>query len=148
MTELARANGRDTDPLIRDELMRLHSLGEVARYLGLRLKSGESIPGAGNISKLLMSEIVTRSRELGFRIAGTSGMLHGYDDADRATVAEMTGRPQLHVITETGLFAHAVPIFGGTDEIQRNILGERVLGLPKEPHDAAGLPWRELPRNQ
>ena len=55
--------------------------------------------------------------------------------------------PKAAYVTEMALFAQAPPIYGGTDQIQRNIVGERVLGLPKEPSDERTKPWSELPRN-
>ncbi len=149
--ELAKQNGKIHDPNIRQALMRLHTLGEIGRYTTLRLKAekaaGRDIPGAGNIGKLSMSEIVRQSRDLGLAITGGYGMLHAYDSTQRRALDEATGQPMLGFITEMALFAQAPPIYGGTDQVQRNIIGERVLGLPKEPSNERITPWSELPKN-
>jgi len=50
-------------------------------------------------------------------------------------------------ITELALFAQGPPIYGGTDQVQRNILGERALGLPKEPNNDRTMTWAQLPKN-
>ena len=131
--------------------MRLYTLGELGRYNGLRLKaikeSGGDIPGMANLSKLAMSEMMRLTRDLGLRIVGPAGMLHAYDTESRAKLDEATGNPFLGMVTEMALFAQAPPIYGGTDQVQRNIIGERVLGLPKEPNDDRTRPFSELPKN-
>ena len=150
-TEMAKRNGRITDASIRQKLMKLHTLGEIGRYTTLRQKAlraqGKDIPGAGNIAKLSMSEIVRQSRDLGLEIAGAAGTLHAYEGEGRKALDEATGNPFLGVLTEMALFAQGPPIYGGTDQVQRNILGERVLGLPKEPNNDRVLSWSELPKN-
>jgi alkylation response protein AidB-like acyl-CoA dehydrogenase len=150
-TELARHNGRSQHPVIRQKLVQLHVLSEIGRYTTLRLKAekaaGRDIPGAANIGKLSMSEIVRRSRDLALEIAGPAGTLHAYDAAGRAALDAATGNPLLGHLTEMALFAQAPPIYGGTDQVQKNILGERVLGLPKEPSNERTTPWSDLPRN-
>jgi alkylation response protein AidB-like acyl-CoA dehydrogenase len=148
---LARRNGKHTEPGIRQGLARLYTWGELGRMNGLRLKAakeaGGDIPGMPNISKLSMSHIMRLSRDLGLAIAGASGMLHAYDSEGRAAVARATDEPSLPIVTEMALLAQAPPIYGGTDQIQRNIIGERVLGLPKEPNSDRTTPFSELPKN-
>jgi alkylation response protein AidB-like acyl-CoA dehydrogenase len=151
LVDLARRNGRNADAAVRQGLARLYTWGELGRMNGLRLKAakeaGGDIPGMPNISKLSMSHIMRLSRDLGLAIAGASGMLHSYDAAGRSVVVRATGEPGLPIVTELALLAQAPPIYGGTDQIQRNIIGERVLGLPKEPNHDRTTPFSELPKN-
>ena len=121
-------------------------IGELLRLKGEK-QAGRDIPGAPNIAKLSMSEIMRQSRDLGLRLAGPGGTLHAYNSADRKKLDEATGRPVLAYVTEMALFAQGPPIYGGTDQVQRNIIGERALGLPKEPNDDRVKTWAELPKN-
>ncbi|MGH9081668.1 MAG: acyl-CoA dehydrogenase family protein [Acidimicrobiales bacterium] len=148
---LARGNGRSADATVRQDLVRLYTLEELGRYNTERLKAsraaGQDILGMANFSKLSMSAIVRLQRDLGLRIVGAQGMLHAYDERDQAALDEATGNPVLSAITITALYAQAPSIYGGTDQIQRNIIGERVLGLPKEPSNDRTRPFSELPKN-
>ena len=151
LIDLAKGNGTASDPNIRQDLVRLHTLNEVGRFNNLRAKAakeaGKDIPGLPNIAKLTMSGIVRLSRDLGLRIVGAYGTLHAYDQQQRAALDEATGNPFLGMVTELALFAQAPPIYGGTDQVQRNIIGERVLGLPKEPNNDRTQPFKDLPKN-
>ena len=148
---LAKTRGVNTDAGIRQDLARLYTLSELGRFNGLRLKAvkeqGGDIPGMPNVSKLSMSQIVRLSRDLGLRISGPAGMLHAYEAEDKDALRHATGDPFAGSVTEMALFAQAPPIYGGTDQIQRNIIGERVLGLPKEPNNDRVTPFSELPKN-
>lgn len=134
--ELARKRGLADDPVLRQELVRLYTMTELARYSNLRLKAalaaGRDIGGLPNISKLSMSNIMRVVRDLGPRILGPGGQLLGAD-------APLGGR-----MAEAALFAPAVSIYGGSDQVQRNIIGERVLGLPSEPRTDKTLPFDQL----
>ncbi len=152
LMELAKGNGKISDPTIRQDLMKLHTLAEIGRMNNLRVKAakqaGIDIGGMPNISKLSMSEMMRLQRDLGLRIVGAAGTLHAYDGGqERKDIDEATGNPFLGMITEMALFAQAPPIYGGTDQVQRNIIGERVLGLPKEPNNDKTMPFSELPKN-
>jgi alkylation response protein AidB-like acyl-CoA dehydrogenase len=139
LIDLAKGNGAASDPSIRQDLMRLHTMNEIARYTNLRAKAAKAAgqaPGpAANTAKLSMSRITKLSRDLGPRILGAAGQLAG-DSA-----------PLNGMVTEMTLFAPAVSIYGGSDEIQKNIIGERVLGLPSEPRLDKDLPFNELKVN-
>ncbi len=133
---MARDAGNADDLVVRQEIAKLHILGEVNRLNMLRAKSGGSRTGAeGNLAKLAMSELVRRSRDVGNLIIGADGMLAASESATSGVVQEVT------------VFSPAPAIYGGTDQVQRNIIGERVLGLPKEPGPPKETPFRELLQN-
>jgi alkylation response protein AidB-like acyl-CoA dehydrogenase len=138
LEKLAKDVGRDQDANVRQQLAELHILNEIGRITALRVKAAKASgrgPGPeANTAKLLMSRITRLSRDLGLEILGPNGMIMGPET------------PGGGVAQELALFAPAVSIYGGSDEVQKNIIGERVLGLPKEP-DADRVkttPFREL----
>ncbi|MGH9045753.1 MAG: acyl-CoA dehydrogenase family protein [Acidimicrobiales bacterium] len=151
LVALARENGKDKDPVIRQGLARLHTMGELGRYNTERLRAaraaGRDIPGLPNIAKLAMSDMMRLSRDLGLAIAGTAGTLHAYTPEQGAPLQELPNSGFVSALTGMALYAQAPPIYGGTDQIQRNIIGERVLGLPKEPNNDRTAKYSELPKN-
>lgn len=151
LRDLATKNGKSTDPGVRQDLVRLHTFNEIARFTNLRQKAsratGADIPGVGNLAKLSMSRIIRLTRDLGLRILGPYGTLHAYTAEDRAGLDGAGVGGAVSAVTEMALFAPGPSIYGGTDEIQRNIIGERVLGLPKEPNNDRVTPYRDLPKN-
>ncbi len=151
LIRMAQFSGANKDAGVRQDLVRLYTLGELGRFNGLRVKAvkekGGDIPGMPNVAKLSMSQIVRLTRDLGLRIAGPAGMLHAYESDEKAGLARIIGNPFVGGVTEMALFAQAPSIYGGTDQVQRNIIGERVLGLPKEPNNDRVTPFSELPKN-
>ncbi|HEX7166494.1 MAG TPA: acyl-CoA dehydrogenase family protein [Acidimicrobiales bacterium] len=152
ITDLAKGNGKIADPVVRQDLMRLYTMNEIAKFMNLRSRAlrmaGQpDIPGGPNIAKLSMSNILRLTRDLGLRIIGPLGTLHAYKPDDRQVLNEATKNPFIGMVTEMALFAQGPPIYGGTDQIQRNIIGERVLGLPKEPNNDRVTAFKDLPKN-
>jgi alkylation response protein AidB-like acyl-CoA dehydrogenase len=149
---LAKGNGTFGDSVIRQKLAQLHILSEIGRLNTERFKAtkstGGDIPGMANISKLLMSDIVRLSRDLGLQIVGAQGLLQTTDPEKPKVIDAATGNPFLAGIQAQALMAQAPPIYGGTDQIQLNVIGERALGLPKEPRDDHLKPFNEVPRNK
>ncbi|HET9543795.1 MAG TPA: acyl-CoA dehydrogenase family protein, partial [Acidimicrobiales bacterium] len=125
--------GKNDDPLIRQDLMRLYSMDQISGWGVQRAKAGQASPALPNLAKLMMSHMTRLSRDVGLRIVGPAGTVMGPDT------------PGAGMIQELALFSPAPSIYGGTDEVQRNIIGERVLGLPKEPGPDKATPFSELP---
>ena len=149
--ELAREFGKIDDPVIRQRIVQAHILGTLSRLNTERHKAvraqGGDIPGIANFGKLLMADIVRLNRDLGMQILGARGMLHAYEPEGREQLAKLKGGAGALAATSSALGAQALPIYGGTDQIQKNIVGERTLGLPKEPGDLAQVPFKDLPKN-
>lgn len=132
LVDLAGRFDRLGDPIVRQQLAELHIRLELLRLTASRAKRPEAVPGAGNIAKICMTELVRHVRELAGFILGPELTLWGPESVTGGALQELV------------VFSPAPSIYGGTDEIQRNILGERVLGLPKEPGPAKETPFREL----
>ena len=133
--ELARAYGRDRDPLIRQKLARLVECSRTGEWTAKR-SVGETARGRGaglaNIGKLAQTRIAKLSAEIACEIVGPEATLWDPDGPRGSRYAEAV------------VFAAASSIYGGTDQIQRNVIGERALGLPKEPDPNKGLSFREV----
>jgi len=128
--------GDAADPVDRQEVARIHTLIEIARYTDLRAKAAVDKGGRPgpevSVGKLAASHLLQTMRETLFRLCGPHATLWGDD-------APFGGRAH-----EVGLSSYLISIGGGTDQIQRNIIGERVLGLPREPRADKGVPFSEL----
>ena len=126
---LARSVGKADDPMVRQDLARCFTRFQILRYLGLRTQTALSkggVPGPeSSIMKLILSEHARDNGELFEQLQGNAGML----DSTWTT----------HFLNQWSM-----RIGGGTDQIQRNAIGERVLGLPAEPRSDKNVPFREL----
>ncbi|MES4792418.1 MAG: acyl-CoA dehydrogenase [Chloroflexota bacterium] len=136
-----------TDPARRDRLMRLWVRAEALRLTNMRARQlrRAGTPGPeGSVSKLASAELNKEIYELCVDLLGPEGMLYpeGYE-MRRPERAGMSARD----VRWSFLRSRANSIEGGTSEIMRNILGERVLGLPREPGDDRTRPFRDLPKN-
>jgi alkylation response protein AidB-like acyl-CoA dehydrogenase len=137
--QLARACGRTSDPDIRQRLAQLYTRLSILKWLAQRAQAAQrtgKAPGPeSSVAKLASSINFALSCDLALAIEGASGMIVG----ERAP--------------EDGFWQHyflgqwSPRIGGGTEQIQRNIIGERVLGLPGEPRTDTAVPFRDVPRN-
>ncbi len=144
---LAKQYGKEKDPVIRQRLAWAYSKVEIMRFLGMRaltawLAGGHPGPDA-SISKLNWSEYHRLSTELAMDIMGLHGLVPTGRQPSSAFQTDDPGAPN-DTASWTGTFlnARAGTIYAGTSQIQRNIIGELVLGLPKEPR-ADGGAWNE-----
>jgi alkylation response protein AidB-like acyl-CoA dehydrogenase len=131
---LARRRGVVGDPVVRQGLADVYIRTRIMGYIGQRTRAavtaGKAPGPAGSIGKLAGAELARRTSDLAMALAGAGGQ--AWEDSRDARWA-------LSVLS-----APASRIAGGTDEVQRSIIGERVLGLPKEPQVDREIPFKDL----
>lgn len=135
---LARERGLAEDQLVRDQLVRAYTRVEIMRYLGLRTLTGwlkGEVPGRdASISKLYWSEHHRETTDLAVSLLGAEALAPTGRSPIRHYRADDPGAPNSSASwTETWMAAISGTIYAGTSQVQRNILAESVLGLPKEP---------------
>ncbi len=119
LIELARSNGSLDDPVLRDRLAQHSAEFEVMRVNAIRSLT-EATPGADNVAKLVWANWHRRLGELAMEVCGAGSLTTDGESYDIDRWQSLF------------LFSRADTLYGGSDEIQRNIISERVLGLPRE----------------
>ncbi|MCU1356003.1 MAG: acdA [Acidimicrobiales bacterium] len=139
LIELARKRGRSDDPVLRQALVDCWMRQQIQRYHGFRLQTALSKgvpPGPEtSVMKLFAAEYLRRLGDASLAMLGPEGALL---DEDAPGGTDWQAR---------FLYAPAIRIAGGSNEVQRNIMAERVLGLPHEPRGDRDVPFRQLGRS-
>ena len=133
---LAARSGRDTDPTVRQALADIISRERIARWMGGQIQQavrrGEMPPMDPGLLKLMAADTKVRTGQLAMTLQGAAATAGDAPETVWARM-ELFGR-------------YSVSIGGGTNEVLRNNLGERALGLPREPGFDKNQPWRDIPR--
>ena len=139
VVERAKETGRNKDPAVRQEIAKLLIMAKSAEWTARRARAaqeqGQPQGPGGSIGKLTSSNVARQAAHVHTMITGADAMLTGEDS------------PMDGVIAEILVSFPATSIAGGTDEIQRNIISERVLKMPKEMRTDTDIPFRDVPRN-
>ncbi|OBK74247.1 acyl-CoA dehydrogenase family protein [Mycobacterium sp. 1165178.9] len=141
LISLARETGRWEDPVVRGKVMRLWAQEQVRGWTNARvraaLSAGQSPGAASSIGKVHQATLNQQIQNLMVDLLGTA-----------AVAWPQSGDPDVLPREVQGMLRSlANATEGGTTDINKNILGERVLGLPKEPDPWKGKPWKEIPRS-
>jgi alkylation response protein AidB-like acyl-CoA dehydrogenase len=136
LRDAAVTAGRIDDPVVRDQLMEIYAMETTKSLVAMRtraeMKAGKAPGPGGSLGKLFGSVISWRFREIAMEIAGPASQ--AWDPSDEQAAALQT--------TVIGSFSASIA--GGTDEIQRNIIGDRVLGLPRDISVDTKVPFKDL----
>jgi len=136
LRKYATSSGALENPVVRDELMQVYSMETTKSLIAMRtraeMKAGKTPGPGGSLGKLYGSVISWKMRDIALGIAGVGSIAWDDDNPHGGSEQSLTLR------------SFAAGIAGGTDEIQRNIIGDRVLGLPREPAVDRGVAFRDL----
>ena len=147
--EAARANGAIDDPLIRQRIAKAHSVVQIMKINGLRSlavaltgKKDRGVAALGATNKIFWSEYHQEVMKLAMDVLGMDGQTLLGNAGEEESVPGYGRRPvnpeyPANALQSSFFFSRSETIWGGTSQIQRNIVGERVLGLPKEPQAPA-----------
>lgn len=135
----AKETGKIADPVVRQEIAKLLIMSKSAEWTARRARAaqnqGKPQGPEGSLGKLASSHVARQAARVHTYITGSDALLSGADS------------PMEGVIAEILVSVPATSIAGGTDEIQRNIISERVLKMPKEPSVDTTKPFKDVPRN-
>jgi len=135
LIQLAQRRGMNTDPVIRQRLADLYTKSRIQKFSSMRTLTASlkgKVPGPeGSIGKLFGGRMLTAMGDLAIELVGAGAVARADDDYHWHQAA--LGAPAAHIA-------------GGSDEVMKNIIGERVLGLPGEPRVDKGVPWRDVLR--
>ncbi|HTE35988.1 MAG TPA: acyl-CoA dehydrogenase family protein [Reyranella sp.] len=135
----ARETGKINDPVIRQEIAKLLIMSKSAEWTARRARAaqnqGKPQGPEGSLGKLVASHVARQAARVHTYLTGADALLSGEDS------------PMNGVIAEILISVPASSIAGGTDEIQRNIISERVLKMPRETSVDTNKPFKDVPRN-
>jgi alkylation response protein AidB-like acyl-CoA dehydrogenase len=133
---LARQKGLDTDPVVRQEIVKIYMLETTLSYMGQKMRdeiaAGIEVGSKGSVAKLASAILARQSSNLGMVLGGARAQAWLPGDNEAAALATRC------------LHSPMTAIAGGTSEIQRNTIGERVLGLPREPQLDRDIPFKDV----
>ena len=139
LIDLARKRGLASDPVVRQELVKLYTAERVLAYVGQKMRdelaAGVEVGSRGSLAKLATALLARQGSNLGMLVGGPGALAWEAADGEGGWLAGEC------------CFAPMTAIAGGTSEIQRNTIGERVLGLPREPQVDRDLPFNQILQN-
>ena len=149
--DLARRLGKLDDPLVRQDIARFHSKVEIMRYRGMqaltRYLAGQAPGPESSVGKLFWSHYHQDITESAMNLLGPEAMVDfGHETRSGLAAPQIGTENSAANWMASFLVARPGTIYAGTSEVQRNIVGERVLGLPKEPRADTGS-WKESQAN-
>jgi alkylation response protein AidB-like acyl-CoA dehydrogenase len=137
--ELARAKGVIADPVVRDGIVDIYILERTLAFMGQKMRdeiaAGQQVGSRGSVAKLATAILARRASNLGMVLGGPGAQAWTADDPRGGELARASANSPMTAIA------------GGTSEIQRNTIGERVLGLPREPSVDRDIPFRDILQN-